>query len=167
VLNGVGGTAPFSRTVIEKSTNTMSATTPQTLNGTSYKFSSWSDGGAQTHAITANASATYTATYVVESGAPPTNTVLPSISGPAQTGRTLQATTGTWTGSTPMTFAHQWRRCDASGASCVDLAGATSSSYLVVSADVGSRLRVVVTATNAAGSASATSNPTSTVKARR
>jgi uncharacterized repeat protein (TIGR01451 family) len=55
--------AQFTRTVIEGSVNTVSAPTPQTLNGTGYVFSSWSDNGAASHSITANASATYTAAY--------------------------------------------------------------------------------------------------------
>ena len=38
------------------------------LGGTTYVFSGWSDGGAQTHTITANAPATYTATYTAQSG---------------------------------------------------------------------------------------------------
>lgn len=35
----------------------------------------------------------------------------------------------------------QWERCDASGAACVDIPGATSSTYLIVSADLGHTLR--------------------------
>jgi glucose/arabinose dehydrogenase/PKD repeat protein len=63
VLNGGTATAPFTSTVIVGSSNTVSAATPQTLNGT-WQFASWSDGGAQTHAITAPATdATYTATF--------------------------------------------------------------------------------------------------------
>jgi uncharacterized repeat protein (TIGR01451 family) len=53
----------FTRTVIEGSTNSISAASPQTLGGTTYNFVSWSDGGAATHNIVASASATYTATY--------------------------------------------------------------------------------------------------------
>ena len=57
-------TTPFTRTVIQGSNNSMSANTPQTLGGTTYNFASWSDGGAQTHNITASTSVTtYTATY--------------------------------------------------------------------------------------------------------
>ncbi len=62
------GTTPFTRTVIRGSTNTVTATSPQVLGGTSYAFSSWSDGGAQTHSIVANAAATYTATYAPGGG---------------------------------------------------------------------------------------------------
>jgi glucose/arabinose dehydrogenase/PKD repeat protein len=58
------GIAPFTRTVIVGSTNSVSAPTPQTLSGTSYSFSLWSDGGAQSHNFVAPATATtYTATY--------------------------------------------------------------------------------------------------------
>jgi glucose/arabinose dehydrogenase len=163
-LNGTSATAPYTRTVITGSNNSISAPTPQTLAGSTYEFSSWSDGGAQTHNITATATATYTATYVT---AAPTNTVPPSITGPAQQGKTMTARDGTWTGGTPMTFAYQWRRCNTAGAACVDLAGATANTYSPVAGDVGSTLRVVVTATNTAGSTSATSAPTAVVRARR
>jgi hypothetical protein len=88
---------------------------------------------------------------------PPVNTALPAVTGSAADGATLTAANGTWTGTTPMTFAYQWQRCNASGAACAALAGATNATYTAVSADVGSTLRVVVTATNSAGSAPATS----------
>jgi hypothetical protein len=124
-------------------------------------FSSWSDGGAQSHNIVASAAATYTATYAVP---PPSNTVLPSISGQPRVGRQLTVSDGTWTGSQPMTFAYQWRRCNSSGGACVAISGATSKTYVPTAADVGLRLRATVTATNASGSSSATSAPTSAVK---
>jgi uncharacterized repeat protein (TIGR01451 family) len=57
------GTAPFTRTVIQGSSNSISAPSPQTLAGGTYDFVSWSDGGAATHNIVASATATYTATY--------------------------------------------------------------------------------------------------------
>jgi hypothetical protein len=62
-VNGASATTPFTRRVILRSRNTLTAPSPQTLGGTSYSFGSWSDGGAATHDITASASATYTATY--------------------------------------------------------------------------------------------------------
>jgi hypothetical protein len=71
------------------------------------------------------------------------------------------ATTGTWTGSPTITFAYQWRRCDSGGANCKDIAGATSSSYFPATADIGSKLRVAVTATNDFGTATAASEPSS------
>jgi PKD repeat protein len=63
-FNSGNATTPFDRTVIIGSNNSLSASSPQTLGGTSYEFDSWSDGGAQSHNITANASVTYTATYI-------------------------------------------------------------------------------------------------------
>ena len=95
---------------------------------------------------------------------PPVNSVLPSVSGTAQQGQTLSASTGTWSGS-PTSFAYRWRDCDASGAGCVDIAGATGSSYLLQAADVGHTLRVVVTATNGSGSTPASSAQTGVVAA--
>ena len=62
-LNGATAATPFSRTVIEGSRNTLSAPSPQNLQGR-WKWASWSDGGAQTHDVTApSGTATYTATY--------------------------------------------------------------------------------------------------------
>ncbi|HKA93750.1 MAG TPA: PKD domain-containing protein, partial [Acidimicrobiia bacterium] len=54
---------PFPLTLIEGSTLTVSAQSPQTLNGTSYVFTGWSDGGAQSHSLGLSAPATLTATY--------------------------------------------------------------------------------------------------------
>jgi PKD repeat protein len=64
VVNGTQATATFTRTVIIGSTNSISAITPQTKGKQTYHFSSWSDGGAATHTITAPAAATtYTAKF--------------------------------------------------------------------------------------------------------
>ena len=109
-----------------------------------------------------SASATSAQTAVV-AGNPPVNTALPSISGTAQDGQTLSAATGIWTGTPTITYTYQWRRCDSSGNNCADIAGATSATYTAVPADVGKTLRVVVTATNAIGTASATSAQTAVV----
>jgi hypothetical protein len=162
-VNSTSGATPFTRTVIVGSTNSVSATTPQTLLGTTYEFSSWSDGGAQTHNIVAPATpTTYTANYVI---APPRNTALPTISGTVRVGRTLTANTGTWSGSQPMTFAYQWLRCTTTTlSSCVVITNATSATYVPTSADVDMRLRVRVTATNAGGTGTATSDATGRVK---
>ncbi len=62
-------------------------------------------------------------------------TTLPAISGTATQGQALSATNGTWSNN-PTGFAYQWRRCDAGGASCADIAGATNSTYTLVAADV-------------------------------
>jgi hypothetical protein len=161
-VNGGVFTTPFAHIVIKGSTNTISAPSPQSLNGVSWDFSSWSDGGARSHDIVANTSTAYTATYV----SPPKNTLLPLISGQARVGRTLTVSNGTWTGATPMTFAYQWQRCNSSGGNCVDILGATNTSYGLTSADIGFTIRARVTATNSFGSSSATSDRTAVVKGR-
>lgn len=70
-MNAASTATPFTRTVIVGSANTVSASSPQTQSGT-YHFTSWSDGGAQSHSIVAPAAPTaYTATYTLQSGPPP------------------------------------------------------------------------------------------------
>jgi hypothetical protein len=93
----------------------------------------------------------------------PTNTAAPTISGTPQTGQTLTANPGTWSSDTTPTYAYQWQRCDAQGASCAAIGGAANQTYTVQSADEGKTLRVAVTARNASGSGSATSSPTAVV----
>ena len=92
----------------------------------------------------------------------PANTSPPTVSGTAQVGQTLTATTGSWSGS-PASYAYRWLRCSSSGAGCTAISGATSSGYAVQTADVGYTLEVSVTASNDAGSATATSIPTAVV----
>jgi hypothetical protein len=102
-------------------------------------------------------------TDVVSSNAAPVNTARPTISGTAKSGEELTADHGTWTGGV-RTYAYQWQRCDSTGTGCGDVAGATGKTYGVRSADVTHTLRVVVTATNLAGSASANSGTTDVVR---
>jgi acid phosphatase type 7 len=99
---------------------------------------------------------------IVGAASAPANTALPAVSGSATPGSTLSATPGTWT-NTPTGYGYQWERCDAGGGSCQNLTGATTSSYLIDNGDVGSTVRVSVTATNASGSGSATSAATGPV----
>lgn len=90
------------------------------------------------------------------------NTALPSISGTTIQGRTLTASRGSWDGE-PTWFSYRWRRCDSSGASCVDMY-AHSNSYTLLSADAGHTMRVVVDAFRADGkSSTATSAQTAVV----
>ena len=115
-----------------------------------------------------SASALSAQTAVVVQPSSPVNTAEPLISGSAVEGSTLTTTTGTWTGTGTITFAYQWVRCDTSGglpdgSNCPTIPSATSSSYALTADDIGRRLRVQVTATNPAGSAAATSNPTDVV----
>ena len=86
--------------------------------------------------------------------APPANTAVPSLAGRLTVGQVLSAVPGDWTGTTPLTYAYQWQRCTPA---CSDIAAAISSSYRLAAADLGARLRVLVTATNSLGRGQATS----------
>ena len=125
-------------------------------------------------AVPVAAAAALTAALLPGSGSavalvPPNNTGEPSIVGQPVEGRTLTANQGTWSGSTPMSFAYRWLRCptdggNADGSNCAAIGGATGTTYRLRNADVGIRIRVRVTATNADGSDSAASNPTAIVQ---
>ena len=101
--------------------------------------------GDQVHAAN-NGQATVTVT------APPTKPRLispPVISGMNRLGHTLSSSVGSWAGTPPPAFAYQWQRCTPG---CVNLSGASGSSYTPRDADVGAKLRVLVTASNNLGS---------------
>ena len=95
----------------------------------------------------------------------PSNTAPPTISGTPQLGSQLKATNGTWAGTTPITYKYQWSRCDTTGGSCSDISGATAQTYDLKQVDVGTALRIDVTATNGDGSATTTSAPTASITA--
>jgi PKD repeat protein len=107
------------------------------------------------------------ATLQIHVGSPltaPVNVAAPAVQGSARVGLVLTATTGAWTGSEPLAFSYEWVRCDSNGASCNAIAGAADATYTLVPDDFGDTIRVIVTATNLAGSAVATSDATARVK---
>ena len=92
----------------------------------------------------------------------PVNTAPPTISGTATVGQTLTASDGSWSNS-PTGFSYQWLRCNGGGNSCTTIPGATTKTYTLTAADAGHAIRVRVTASNADGSATAESDPTTAV----
>ncbi|MFL6158407.1 MAG: beta strand repeat-containing protein [Marmoricola sp.] len=103
---------------------------------------------------------------------PPVNTVAPAITGQALVDATLTAGNGTWTPAAPNapTFTKQWFRCNAAGAACAPIAGATGDTYELQygsypsePTDFGHTFKVAVTATNLDGTALATSAQTGVV----
>jgi hypothetical protein len=101
--------------------------------------------------------------------APPSNTGEPTISGRAEQGRTLEGTNGRWTGTGPLVFSYAWVRCGTDGGrpdggDCAIVSGATGRRHTLRAADVGFRMRIRVTATNAEGSQTVASNPTAVVQ---
>jgi hypothetical protein len=101
------------------------------------------------------------------SQAAPKNTTEPSITYvyPIKVGTVLTGNNGTWTGTAPIKFAHQWLRCNDNGESCQKITNATGKNYTVVSADAKHTIRLEVAASNADGKATARANATSVIPA--
>src|SRR5207249_11136791 len=72
----------------------------------------------------------------------------PVVSGTAQQGQTLSASTGSWNGTLPLTYGYQWSRCDSIGNGRVSTRVASGQPLLSVAADDGATMRVTVTASN-------------------
>ena len=99
--------------------------------------------------------------------AAPRNMSAPKIKGTAMSGKTLVALKGKWSGN-PSSFRYSWQRCNRAAKRCASARKphrrSTSATYKLTSADVGTRLRVVITASNASGSASVVSQASAVVK---
>jgi hypothetical protein len=95
----------------------------------------------------------------------PAATRAPRISGRARVGRKLSGSHGSWTYSP--TYRYQWLRCNAHGRNCSSIHGATHSKYKLTKRDAGRRLRLRVTAVNAAGSKRVISRATARVPAAK
>jgi glucose/arabinose dehydrogenase/PKD repeat protein len=123
----VGSTSqatPFTRTAILGSTLSVSAPSPQASGGTAYEFDHWSDGGAQTHSITANADGSYAATYRIRLGGPVISQVV-ARPGPGRV-------TITWTTDVPADSQVQYGRTTSYGsATAVDRTLRTSHSVSI------------------------------------
>jgi hypothetical protein len=98
----------------------------------------------------------------MRAGLVPVSVVAPSVSGSLQPGQVLTATRGTWTGD-QLTYAHQWERCDAAGAACAAIPGATGTTYTLTAGDLASTVQVRVTGRNRLGSLVASSSATAVV----
>jgi hypothetical protein len=146
--------------------NSIDVTPLVTGNGNVSFVATTSSGSTNMIASRENGSAT-APQLVVETSTPsaPANTNLPTISGSAQQGQILTASVGSWTGTAPISYAYQWRRCDGGGGSCIDIEGGTAAAYTPAAADIGSTIRVAVTASNSVGSSSASSQQTAVVAA--
>ncbi|MGH3743551.1 MAG: hypothetical protein ACRDTP_01665, partial [Mycobacteriales bacterium] len=81
----------------------------------------------------------------------PYDTSAPAVFGRTIVGRLLSASTGAWTGTGPLAYTYQWQRLRHRRWS--NLTGATSNSYRLKARNEGMKMRVVVTAQNAAGEA--------------
>jgi predicted secreted protein len=116
---------------------------------------SYSKGIPVDNRMTATAGFKVAGAVTIAAAAAPANSVLPAISGTVQQGQTLTAWEGVWSGS-PV-FTYQWQEDDTGWG---NITGATAKTYVPVIGNVGNALRVIVTGTNSAGNASATSAAT-------
>lgn len=86
---------------------------------------------------------------------PPSSVLAPTIyvanGGSALAGKALACDIGAWDGTSPITYSYQWY------SNAVPV-GIDDPSYLMQSSDIGNNITCVVTATNAIGTANATSN---------
>jgi hypothetical protein len=136
---------------------------------TASSYPLWSADVGSTLRVTVTASnaggsaTAQSAPSAIVAAVPPQSTAPPDVSGTDATGQTLRSSTGSWTGTAPLSYAYQWQRCNSSGVGCANVSGATSGTYTLTSADAGSTMRVHVSASNSAGSAAATSQPTAPV----
>ena len=124
------------------------------------------DAGAYIRVRVTATSATSTATAVSAAIGPvapaaPVALAAPVVSGDAVVGSSLSASPGTWS-DPAAALSYSWRRCDDAG-NCTPIEGATDTTYTLTSGDVGSRIRIRVTATNAGGSSTARSLVTAPV----
>jgi hypothetical protein len=80
------------------------------------------------------------------------------VIGTAAAGKELTGLSGTWGGFGTLAYAFQWYRCNAAGASCLAVHGATSPTYPLGEKDVGKTLGMRVSATDSTGTALAYSS---------
>ena len=109
------------------------------------------------------AAAAFTAAAPARTTAAPSLILEPSVSGTTVAGHWLKTSNGRWQNA--KSFRYQWQRCDSHGANCASIAGATAKSYKLTDADVGSKIRSVVSACNSSGCSSKESNPVGPVRA--
>jgi hypothetical protein len=115
---------------------------------------------------TNNEGATPVHSHTTSTVVTPGNTALPTTSGTAQAGSKLTESHGSWIPKNPASYTYQWQDCDASGANCTAIAGATAQTYTPTNADVGHTLRVQELAiASGVSSSPATSSATGVVKA--
>lgn len=128
----------------------------------SYTLTS-SEGGkyvrlAVTATNTAGTATAYSAAsaFVAED---PVSVIAPTVSGTAKIEEVLTANAGTWTGFPSPDFSYQWERSADGSTGWANISGATAATYTLANDDKGKYVRVQVTGTNNAGSASAASEP--------
>jgi hypothetical protein len=95
----------------------------------------------------------------------PKATTAPHIVGRAVRGQQLTGSPGVWSdpAGAQVTTKLQWQRCALNGGGCLDIPGATETTYTLDDPDLGRTLRVAVTGTGAEGAATVASAPTAPI----
>jgi hypothetical protein len=97
----------------------------------------------------------------------PSATAGPTVIGTAAAGKRLSGLSGNWAGFGRVSYHFQWYRCNAAGAACLSVHGATSPSYALVDRDVGKTLGLTVSASDSTGTTSAYSSLVGPIAPRR
>ncbi|MEJ7801674.1 MAG: hypothetical protein WKF60_14220, partial [Ilumatobacter sp.] len=113
-----------------------------------------------------SSSATSEATPVIVGPQPrnivPPKVVVPGTTGIPVAGVALSSSVGTWTGAGTLTYTYQWKKCQPKDGPCykILLTSAQNTTFVPTADLIGWSLRVEVTATNSAGSATEQSEST-------
>ena len=99
----------------------------------------------------AKASAFSIATDAIQAPPPLAATAPLVVMGTPKVGQRLTGAAGPWTGTAPISFHYQWYRCDANGAHCASVHGATKATYKLAAKDTGKTIGLTVTATDGNG----------------
>jgi hypothetical protein len=99
---------------------------------------------------------------LAEQREPVGNTEAPKLTGTPTVGVRMAVSKGAWTHS-PFVDGFQWYDCNASGGECASIPGATNSTYVPGSGDVGHTLIAKVRATDGNGSGEAGTSPSAVV----
>ena len=110
---------------------------------------------ARLGAAAQNAVSVATPAVVTAQKTGPSSHAPPTAAGTSQQGKQLTGSTGHWSGAGTISYGYQWYRCDAAGAHCTSVHGATRPTYTLVAKDVGHSLGFAVHATDATGTATA------------
>jgi hypothetical protein len=125
------------------------------------------DGTLRVLVTATNASGSATAlsapTPLITDTATIANATPPVITGSPTVGQTMTTSDGTWLGTPAPTFTYAWETCDATGANCVTVPGATKNTLKIDGTMIGKTVKSKVTATNSNGTASAESDPSAVI----
>jgi hypothetical protein len=138
------------------------STTIQATSGSSNRGGG-GGGGTGTGGSTASAGAAGgSGIIIIQYVLAPEVSVVPVITGTNSYAQVLTVSNGTWINS-PTSYTYQWSTSTIPDGTYTNISGATSSTYTLVTADIGQYLRVSVTATNTGGSSVSISSATAVI----